>query len=208
MMLIGKHQQFYYGIDLHARNIRSSQSPRISPAAFGSGNQTAGGGYMCYDAVESSTYRAALTLISRFGQKVGWNIMGVELKGICMDSRMFVASNMYSLAEAQADGVSNPYAIYNDDTIVGFIMYDFDAENATGYITRLMIDHRYQGNGYGRAAMSHVVKKLKSTAGCTLITTSFVPENTAAKSLYLSLGFTLTGELEDGEEVCVLRIAT
>ena len=39
--------------------------------------------------------------------------MGVELKGICMDNRMFVASNMYSLAEAQADGVSNPYAIYN-----------------------------------------------------------------------------------------------
>ena len=43
--------------------------------------------------------------------------------------RGFVASNMYSLAEAKADGVSNPLAVYADDQMVGFTMYCFEPES-------------------------------------------------------------------------------
>jgi len=45
------------------------------------------------------------------------------------DQKNFVASNMYSLAEAKADGVSVPLAIYDDETMVGFVMYNFDTKN-------------------------------------------------------------------------------
>jgi diamine N-acetyltransferase len=61
--------------------------------------------------------------------------MAVTLQDITMDNfreciqlrvgeaqKDFVASNMYSLAEAQADKVSNPLAIYAGDEMVGFIM--------------------------------------------------------------------------------------
>jgi diamine N-acetyltransferase len=113
----------------------------------------------------------------------------------------YVASNMFSLAEAKADGVSNPFAIYADEQLVGFIMYDFNPEENRGYVSRLMVDARFQGKGYGRVAMSEVVDRLKRVPGIRDIQTSFHPENQVAEALYASLGFARTGELVDGEVV-------
>jgi diamine N-acetyltransferase len=120
--------------------------------------------------------------------------------------RGFVASNTYSLAEAKADAVSVPLAIYSDDRMVGFIMYDFEPHEGRGYITRLMVDQRFQGNGYGRRAMEHVIDRLRRIPTCKEIQTSFVPENATADSLYTSLGFDRTGEMDEGEIVLRLRV--
>jgi diamine N-acetyltransferase len=140
--------------------------------------------------------------------------MTVTLREITMDNflecvrlsvgeaqKNFVASNMFSLAEAKADRVSNPYAIYADEQIVGFIMYDFNPEENRGYVSRLMVDARFQGKGYGRAAMAEVVDRLKRVPGIRDIQTSFHPENHVAEALYASLGFARTGEVVDGEIV-------
>lgn len=120
--------------------------------------------------------------------------------------RGFVASNMYSLAEAKADGVSNPLAIYADGQMVGFTMYCFEPENNLGYIDRLMVGADYQGRGYGRAAMLEVIQRLQNTPGCQRIRTSFEPTNAIAASLYKSLGFQETGEIDEGEVVVVLDV--
>ena len=117
------------------------------------------------------------------------------------DQKGFVASNVYSLAEAKVDGVSNPFAIYVGDQMVGFIMYDFERKENRGYITRLMVDARFQHSGYGRAAIIQVIDRLNAIPGCHEIYTSFVPANTVAAKLYASLGFEITGETtEDGTE--------
>ena len=118
----------------------------------------------------------------------------------------FVASNMYSLAEAKADGVSQPRAIYDDDTMVGFVMYDYESATGTGWISRLMIDKRYQGKGYGKKAMEIVIDILKAHEGCSMIRASFVSKNDAAGKLYTGLGFVLTGDKIDGEDVCILKV--
>jgi len=121
------------------------------------------------------------------------------------DQKYFVAPNVYSLAEAKADGVSNPLAIYNGDTMVGFIMYCFDPDEEMGYIDRLMVDARYQGQGYGKTAMLEVIQRLKSLPACKRIKTSFVHANEAADVLYAGLGFCRTGEVtEDGKETVVI----
>jgi diamine N-acetyltransferase len=146
--------------------------------------------------------------------------MTVTLREITMDNfreciqlrvgeaqKDFVASNMYSLAEAQADKVSNPLAIYAGDEMVGFIMYDLNREENRGYISRLMVDVRSQGKGYGRAAMSDVVGRLKREPGIRDIQTSFHPDNTTADALYASLGFARTGELIDEEIVVRIQLA-
>lgn len=117
------------------------------------------------------------------------------------EQKNFVAGNTFSLAEAKADGVSNPLAIYLDDQMVGFIMYDFEPKENRGYITRLMIDTRFQGRGYGRAAMQQVIERLRQIPGCREIRTSFAPSNTIAERLYTSLGFEHTGEVDAGEIV-------
>jgi len=122
------------------------------------------------------------------------------------DQKGFVASNMYSLAEAKADGVSRPHAIYADDEMVGFIMYDVAADEGRGYISRLMVDARFQGRGYGRAAMAQVIERLKSVPACREVLTSYVPENKVAGHLYASLGFEPTGEVDHGETVMRLEL--
>ena len=120
---------------------------------------------------------------------------------IAEGQRSFVATNVSSLAEAKVDGVSHPLAIYADDQMVGFIMYDFEPEEDRGYISRLMVDARFQGHGYGRVAMVQVIDRFKDIPECREIQTSFAPANTAAETLYLSLGFERTGEVVDGEIV-------
>ena len=144
----------------------------------------------------------------------------IELRDITMDNfrecirldvaehqRGFVASNMYSLAEAKADGVSIPLAIYAGGAMVGFTMYNFDGASGTGYIDRLMVGADHQRLGYGRAAMAEVVGRLRNTPGCLRIRTSFEPDNEVADALYQSLGFRRTGEVDEGEVVVVLEVS-
>jgi diamine N-acetyltransferase len=118
----------------------------------------------------------------------------------------YVAPNVYSLAEAKADRVSNPFAIYADGQLVGFIMYDVNAGERRGYISRLMVDERFQAKGYGRAAMSEVVGRLRAVPELDDIQTSYHPENRVAAALYADLGFEETGELVDGEVVVRIRL--
>ncbi|NQF14439.1 GNAT family N-acetyltransferase [Brevibacillus sp. HB1.3] len=111
-----------------------------------------------------------------------------------------VTSNAFSLAQAKVETEWIPKAIYADDQLVGFTMYGFEMKNSFYFITRLMIDYRHQGKGYGKAAMLLVIEELKNM-GTQEIYTSFVSTNEGAKKLYSSIGFRFTGrEIEFGEE--------
>ena len=94
----------------------------------------------------------------------------IELS-VAPDQQRFVASNLQSLADAYVwREAAEPYAVYSDDEMVGFALLfpladggDDDAipEPGTerGYIlVRLMIDDRFQGHGYGRAALDAIVR--------------------------------------------------
>ncbi len=145
--------------------------------------------------------------------------MSIELREITManfyecinlklkkEQENFVASNTYSLAEAKADNVSIPLAIYHNDKMIGFTMFWFDEKNEMGWIDRLMIDEKYQKNGFGKETMIEVIRILKENEKCKKIRTSFGLKNEAAGKLYDSLGFVKTGELSDGEVVCILQL--
>src|SRR5579884_496948 len=82
---------------------------------------------------------------------------------VAEDQAHLVASNIKSLAQAAADPHLYPFAVYDAAAIghvsppipiVGFTMYEITA--GVGFILRLMIDWRFQGQGYGRAAMVEV----------------------------------------------------
>ena len=130
----------------------------------------------------------------------------IDLK-VHPEQENFVASNLYSIAESQFYPGCIPLAVYDDETLVGFIMYEPDPESlieGAYFISRLMIDYNFQGKGYGRVAIQQVIERLKKSPDCRVIRTSYVPENTIAKTLYLSLGFVPTGEVNDGEIVVQL----
>ncbi len=145
--------------------------------------------------------------------------MNLKLKKITMDNfeecinlkvdpsqKKFVAINMYSLAEAKVDEVSIPLAIYTENEMVGFVMYDYAPKENKAYISRLMTDAKYQGKGYGRWAMEEVIRRICLIDDCKHIQTSFEPSNVVASKLYLSLGFIETGEIDEGEVVCMREI--
>lgn len=131
----------------------------------------------------------------------------IELK-VRDDQTEFIASNLYSVAEAQFYPGTVCRAIYADETMVGFLMYGPDAGYApeskrdTAYaIVRLMIDQAHQGKGCGYAAMKAAIDEIKATAQCHCIYLSFAPDNSVAERLYRRLGFLPTGATADGETV-------
>lgn len=157
----------------------------------------------------------------------------VELKKITYDNfneciklvtteeqKEFVASNIYSLAEAYValtnqECIPMPYAIYNDDIMVGFLMMSYnekdedDDEDEDAYsIWRFMIDKKYQGKGYGKESMAKALQLIKTFphGEAKLVVLSYEPENVVAKKLYASFEFEETGEIEYGEAVAILKL--
>lgn len=112
------------------------------------------------------------------------------------NQKEFLAPNVKSLAQAYVNPNLFPLAIYDAAVMgyiepqlpmIGFIMYEIVA--GVGFILRLMIDSKYQQQGYGKAAMLEVIRRLKLYPEVELIATSHKRGNEAASRLYRSIGF-------------------
>jgi diamine N-acetyltransferase len=120
------------------------------------------------------------------------------------DQKDFVAPNVWSVADSKFHDALEPMAIYDGETMVGFLMYGLDPEDNRHWLYRFMIDRRFQGRGYGRAAMERLIALMKRIPGCTGISVGYEPENLAAERLYFSLGFVPTGMAPWGEKTARL----
>lgn len=106
-----------------------------------------------------------------------------------------IASNCLSLAQASMEENWTVKAVYQNDTPIGFTMFGYSDELAGYEICRIMIDYRFQGNGYGRDALNLVIKEMVNQFKCDEIFITFVPQNEKAKQLYVSSGFKDTGKV-------------
>lgn len=128
------------------------------------------------------------------------------------DQRRFVAPNAWSLLQyLYQDPIDTfaPFGIYAGDTMVGFVMYglnDFSGQ-LSWEIWRLMIDERYQHQGYGRAALHALIALMSERLGCAEIYIMFLLDNSAAQALYESVGFVDTGMVEDDEKIYRLDLS-
>ena len=126
--------------------------------------------------------------------------------------RDFVAPNVYSLAQAKVNPLLTPWAVYDrailgrapgeDDPMVGFCMVQ--EMDGVGFIMRLMVDHRFQRRGYGRATMEQVIRRWKADPSIEIIATSVRKGNDAAETLYRSLGFVDNPMKDDERETYLL----
>ena len=125
------------------------------------------------------------------------------------EDQPFVAPNDVSLrqaaeTEAEAPGVARPFAIYADDTLVGFCMFAFNPEDEDEedryYLWRFMIDQRYQDKGCGQAALDEIIRYFKDN-GADRLYLSTEPENERGLHVYHKAGFRETGVIDDGEAV-------
>ena len=124
------------------------------------------------------------------------------------EQESLVASNEYSLAQAYAQPECVPLGLFIGNTPVGFAMYCLDPEDRQYWIDRLMIDRNHQRRGYGREAMLLLIGRIRALADerHNYVYISFEHGNTAAKSLYESLGFVPDGREIDGETVYRLKL--
>lgn len=126
---------------------------------------------------------------------------------VAPEQESFVAPNVYSLAEASVYPDHVPLAVYDDDTMVGFVMYTLDPDDGNYWIFRVMVDASHQGRGYGRAAMEQTIRRIRERHNPPFILLSYVEGNEAAAKFYAGLGFEQTGEIVDREVIVRLQLA-
>lgn len=120
------------------------------------------------------------------------------------DGEKFVASNTYSLAQAwlyREAGDVYPFAIYHEETPVGFMMLDEDLEERCLIIWRIMFPEEYQCKGYGTLAIKQIIQMAENSGKYDFILLDYVPENEIAKHVYEKLGFLPTGEIVNNGEI-------
>lgn len=113
---------------------------------------------------------------------------------------IYLASNLWSLVEAAYEPGCFPRAIYQQEQLVGFIMWVQETPQRVS-IWRLMVDRQFQQQGIGRAALKLALAEIRQMAGVLQIEICYVPTNPVAKDFYASLGFVETGWDEAGEEM-------
>ena len=130
------------------------------------------------------------------------------------EQKHFVASNLYSIAQAQfGDEFEghwdlHPFGIYDNDEPVGFLMYAFNFEHPThqAFIQRLMVAEKFQGKGYGRFGMQQMLEIFRADKRIHTVGISYEPENDAARKLYASLGFVETDRIIEDEVEATLKL--
>ena len=133
----------------------------------------------------------------------------VELK-VWPEQAHFVPTVLRSIAKAyiRPEGPPvTPYAIYADTQMVGFFTFTCNPESTTEYwINGFLIDKAYQKRGYGRAALTEMLKLFRQLyPQATQVNLTVESENHLAQNLYQSFGFNATGQVHDDELVYSLN---
>lgn len=121
----------------------------------------------------------------------------------------FVSHPIRSLAQAYVYREQcQPFGIYDDDTMVGYVMMIYDYDVPEYDIWHMMIDEAYQKQGFGSAAMDRVISYIRSKpfGKSNRIALTCNKNNPIAKKLYENKGFCATGVEDDDEIEMVLTV--
>lgn len=130
--------------------------------------------------------------------------------------RTFVPTVALSLAKAyiRPNGFCyDPFGIYRSrltgKQLIGFYSFiHLPDDSSFCYLGGFFIDKRFQGYGYGKAALQRFVEFVRHDyPHCQEILLSVHPENRIAAQLYASYDFAKTGKWLEDEEVMWLVLA-
>jgi diamine N-acetyltransferase len=131
------------------------------------------------------------------------------------DQGNYVAGVAESIEEAAQLPDAKPWyrAIYADEVPVGFVMISdgitVDNPDYVGpyFLWRLLIDQRFQGRGYGTAALDLIVDHVRARPDGRVLLTSHVVGPHSPRSFYEQYGFRLTGAVHQGEPLLALDLS-
>ena len=118
----------------------------------------------------------------------------------------FVSSVVDSLLEAAEEpgGHAIYWAIYSDETPVGFVMISDDVdgpEYIPHFLWKLLIDARYQHRGFGSATLDLIVEYFRGRPGVEVLSTSAGQGEGSPIGFYEQYGFEQTGDIVFDDEV-------
>jgi 3-oxoadipate enol-lactonase len=140
--------------------------------------------------------------LREIGQENWEDVVKLELDE---EQRSYLEPNAVSLAESRFHPWMLPLAIYNDDEVVGFVMFSQwpDPREGNYWVHRFMIDRRHQGKGYGTAAMRELLRLFSTRyPACQTLWIGYDARNTPAQQFYARLGFVEQGEAPWGGDLC------
>ena len=108
----------------------------------------------------------------------------------------FVADNKQSLVEAAFEEGLYTLGVYNGETMIGFILYDYDESFPGWSMSRFMIGKQYQGRGYGKKTVLEFLDYFNRKHKADKIYISVSLENTVARKMYSDIGFKELREIE------------
>ncbi|QFJ53522.1 GNAT family N-acetyltransferase [Pseudobutyrivibrio xylanivorans] len=122
----------------------------------------------------------------------------------------FVSHPIRSLAQAYVyRDQCQPFGIYDDDIMVGYVMVIYDYDIPEYNIWHMMIDEKHQGKGYGKAALEQILAYIstKPFGNSIRVTLTCNKDNKTALALYRNIGFIETGVVDDDEIELTLDIS-
>ena len=125
---------------------------------------------------------------------------------ILPEQKKFAPTVAESLAAAYIkpwDEALDPYIIFIDDTMIGCFYISYTPESEDNYwIGGFIIDKKYQRRGYGKAALSEILRFLPTIhPQCRKAMLTVEKDNCVAQSLYKCLGFGDTGRVNKYDEI-------
>jgi len=132
-----------------------------------------------------------------------WKVINLKVTKVQND---FVATNATSIAQSKVQPECIPYAVYYDETLIGFVMYCLNNKDNEYWIYRMMIDQKFQGKGYGKKTLEKLIQLIKEENLLKhKIYLDVDGNNKVAISLYKKLGFEFDGRIIENEHVMVLE---
>ena len=99
--------------------------------------------------------------------------------------------------------------VHAEDTPVGFVMIADEVRSSDykpHYLWKLLIDERYQRQGFGTATLDLIVEYFRGRPGVEVLSTSAGQGDGSPVTFYERYGFENTGEVLDDEVVLRLRL--
>lgn len=134
------------------------------------------------------------------------NREAVEALDVAQEQQQFVSNAADSIREAarEPDGRALYWAVYADETPVGFVMVSDDV-GAPGYfpqyLWKLFIDERYQGRGYGTATLDLIADYFRRRPEVEIMRTSCGQGDGGPLGFYERYGFEQSGEIVFNNEI-------
>ena len=119
------------------------------------------------------------------------NETGVDSLEVAENQQSYVCNSLVMLARAWLHRKLRPrvFNVYDGETAVGMGMYLDDPEKNAYDFCQLFIDKRYQGKGYGKAAVGLVLDAMREDRKYQKVSMCYIEGNDASRKLFEQFGF-------------------